>query len=292
MAAAERLMISQSAISTQLKQFERAMGTTLFIRLPRGMTLTPAGHTLVAYADRIFDLSEQALQAVQDVQGLRRGSLLIGASPTIATYFLPSLLVHYQQRFPQIQVQVETHEAGVLDQRLTDGLIDLALRPGDSPVAGARTVMFMKERFLAVASPDHPLTKLKRVPAEALAKAMVTRQLPSATGSLVLGYFMSRRIYTAPLFTFGSIEAVKQAVLAGLGVTILPAMVVSSELSGRRLINLEVDGLPLHRPLYQLSRTGSESKASIAFSCLLKHAVRGTLPKLSNGTRIKRQRKS
>ena len=83
----------------------------------------------------------------------------------------------------------------------------------------------------------------------------------------------------------GSVEAVKQAVIASLGVAILPEMSVAAEISAGRLRLIKVDGLPLHRTLYRIYRNQPQSKAAVAFNCLLKHAVRGTLPKLKNVVR-------
>src|SRR3954447_24232892 len=93
---ANRLMVSQPAVSKQIKQLERALGVVLFDRTRKGVIATAAGELLEDYARRIFALAEEAEQAIDDLAGLRRGTLRIGAAPTLGTYFLPELLVRFR----------------------------------------------------------------------------------------------------------------------------------------------------------------------------------------------------
>src|SRR3954453_17075083 len=86
---ADALMVSQPAVSKQIKELERSLGVVLFERHPKGVRLTDAGELLAGYARRIFSLIDEAERAVDDLQSLRRGKLSIGASPTLGTYFLP-----------------------------------------------------------------------------------------------------------------------------------------------------------------------------------------------------------
>ncbi len=279
-AAAEKLMISQSAISSQLKQLEQTMDSTLFRRQPRGIELTAAGKILAEYARRIFDLVGEAEAAVKDVQGLRRGTLRIGASPVISAYFLPPLLVHFQRRFPHIRLEVEAAEVDVLMQRVQDGLLDLGLGPVVGAAPDVDLEPFMQEKFVAVVGRDHPLARRRSPTAEELARAFVSRQLPSATGSMSLGYFQSRGLSVRPVISLGSVEAVKQAVVAGMGASIMSEMAVGPELANKRIRILRLEGFPLKRTLYCSQRKVAPSKAAIAFRCLLKHAARGTLNQL------------
>ena len=279
-AAGEKLLIGQPAVSAQLKLLERSLGTTLVERLPRGVRLTEAGTVLADYAARIFKLADDATAAVKDLDGLRRGRLIVGASPTIGVYFLPPLLVHFTRRFPGLDLQMEIEESTVLQQRLNDGLLDLALTPTapDSPLLDS--AKFMDDQFVAVAAPDHALSKHRRVSPETLASSFIARALPSRTGSLVASYFTRLGISARPRLSLASIEAVKQAVIAALGVTIISKLAASPELANNRLVALKVPGLPLVTPVFAVRlRNRPPSKAAIAFGCLLRHAVRGTLPK-------------
>ena len=278
-AAAEKLLISQPAVSAQLKQFEQAIGVPLLIRQPRGIEVTAAGGVLADYATRIFMLVDDALIGVRDLQQLKRGSLRIGASPVVGVYFLPPLLLSFQRRFPSIDLQVEIDESDQLEQRVRDGRIDLGLSPTAPVKPGLESTVFMEEKFIAVAAPAHLLAANRRVSVGMMAEHFIARRTPSASGSLALGYFMQQRTSVRPLLSLGSVEAVKQAVLAGLGATIISKMAIESELRDRRLVRLRLAGLPLRRSLHQFGREGPIPRTVTAFRCLLKHAVRGTLPK-------------
>src|SRR5687767_133245 len=122
---AEKLFVSQPAVSKHIRQLERALGVTLFDRTPKGVRLTPAGELLADYARRIFMLAEEAEQAVADLRGLRRGRLAIAASPTLGVYFLPEPLVHFRRTFPNVTVNVEVENSPVLQRRLLDGDVEL-----------------------------------------------------------------------------------------------------------------------------------------------------------------------
>src|SRR5688500_6925781 len=111
---AERLLVSQPAVSKQLKQLEAALKTSLFDRHPRGVRLTDAGRSLAEYATRIFTLCQQAEEAVNDVSALRRGHLRLGASTTIGVYLLPQVLVHFRRRFPGVRLELVLENAAVL----------------------------------------------------------------------------------------------------------------------------------------------------------------------------------
>src|SRR5262245_31457617 len=104
---AETLMVSQPAVSKQIKQLERALGTVVFERTARGVRLTDAGALLATYTRRIFALAAEAEQAIEDLGGLRRGKLVVGASPMLGTYFLPAVLVRFRRRFQAIELSLE-----------------------------------------------------------------------------------------------------------------------------------------------------------------------------------------
>src|SRR5687767_2090471 len=104
---AEKLLVSQPAVSKHIRQLERTLGVTLFDRTPKGVRLTSAGALLADYARRIFSLADEAEQAIADLRGLRRGRLAIAASPTLSVYFLPEVLVRFRRKFPGVMLSVE-----------------------------------------------------------------------------------------------------------------------------------------------------------------------------------------
>ena len=279
---AERLLVSQPAVSKQVMELERAVGVTLLERRPKGVVLTRPGEVLADYARRIFDLAEQAEAAVGDVDALRRGTLRVGASPTIGTYLLPAVLVHFRRRFPGLRTEVEVGSGRLLRERLEEDQLDFALagEPVTSPLLESRP--FANDPLVAIAHPRHPLARRRRVvsPAELLREPLVVVETDAFARRVLESLVPNGLPSPAPALTLDSTEAVKRAVVAGLGVAIVSRLAIETELAAKTLRALTVPRLTATRPLHHVWRAGrEEGKATVAFLCILKHALRGTLPK-------------
>lgn len=272
---AAALMVSQPAVSKQIKLLERSLGTILFERIARGVQLTAGGKLLAEYARRIFALADEAQQAMDDLHALRRGRLAIGASPTIGTYFLPEVLVRFRRRFPAVELSLEIENGQGLQRQLAEGRIDC----GFSEVAPAREELegrpFMKDRLVAIAPRGHALARKKRISLRELCEQpFVVRETGSATKSLVERLLAGRNLSVHPVLSVGSTEAIKRAITVGLGVAIISHLSAAPEISARRLVELRVSDLKLSRPLYHLRLRGRhQSKAVTAFLCLLRHVA-------------------
>ena len=286
---AEKLLVSQPAVSKHVKQLERTLGITLFDRTPRGVRPTPAGALLADYARRIFSLADEAEQAVADLRGLRRGNLAIAASPTLGVYFLPELLVRFRRRFPQVTLGVEVENAAVLQRRLLDGDVELGFSEVRPQRREIEAHVFMHDRLIAVASPNHALARrladvppspkslpgavararrpagpaLRSIPLAELARQpFVVRETGSTTKSMVERALAARGLAVEPVMSLGSTEAIKHAVAAGIGVAIISRLAAGPELATRRLVRLRVTNLALRRPLYRLNLRGRRPSAA------------------------------
>jgi DNA-binding transcriptional LysR family regulator len=278
---AERLMVSQPAVSKQVNELESALRVTLLERHGRGVRLTDAGRLLATYARSIFALADEAEVAMTDVRAMRLGRLAVGATPTIGTYLLPEVLVYFRQRFPGIRVDVETAETDLLRKRLAEDVaLDVALGDELLVFPGMQRRPFMRVQFVAVAPTEHPLSKRRRVSlADLAAQPMVMRESGVAERSLVERHFAESNTSFTTTLTLGTTEAVKRAVRMGLGLAVLPRIAVEGEVSAGRLALLRVQGLALTRPLYEVwNSRRPRGKAAQAFHCVLEHAARGTLP--------------
>jgi DNA-binding transcriptional LysR family regulator len=274
--AAVALGVSQPAVSKQVKLLERTVGAELFERTVRGVRLTAAGEVLADYARRIYGLAREAEQAMDDLQSLRRGRLVIGASPTVGTYLLPELLVRFRQRFPGVHLALEIENGRALQRRLAEGQLDFGLSEVEPQRQELEGRPFLTDRLVAVASRKHPLARAKRVTlARLCAEPFVVRETGSTTKSLVERLLAGRGLSVHPALSVGSTEAIKRAVAAGLGVAIISALAAGPELAARRLVELRVADLKLSRPLYHLRLRGKrQSKAAVAFLCLVDRAAR------------------
>jgi DNA-binding transcriptional LysR family regulator len=260
---AERLMVSQPAVSKQLRQLERSLGASLFDRLPKGVRPTAAGELLAGYARRIFALEAEAAEALAELRGMRRGSISVGASTTIGVYLLPEIFVRYRRAYPDVRMHMEVANSEVIRRRLVEG------DELDSTV-------FLRDELVPIAAPGHPLARRKRpVPAATLCREpFVVRETGSGTKSVVERALAERGLSVTPVMSLGSTEAIKRAVAAGVGVAIVSRLTVQQELQLGRLVVLRVPDLPINRPLHRLTLRGRQpSQAVAAFMKMLAGAL-------------------
>src|SRR5688572_31594617 len=160
--ASDKLMVSQPAVSKQLRSLERQAGTPLFDRLPRGVRPTQAGSLLADYARRIFELAAEAEERLAELRGLERGELRVAASTTIAVYLLPPVFVAFRKAYPGVRLAVDIGNASDVEERLLAGSIDVALSEGEPDAAEFDARPFMTDELIAIAAPSHPLAKAKK----------------------------------------------------------------------------------------------------------------------------------
>jgi DNA-binding transcriptional LysR family regulator len=273
--AADRLMISQPAVSKQLKELERAMGTPLFDRLPRGVRLTEAGTLLAGYARRLFTLAQEAEDAMGELQGLRRGRLRVGASTTIGVYLLPEVFVRFRRVHPGVQLQMEIAASDVLARRLAEGTIDIAYTEGIVVDESIQSRIFMEDRLVAIAPAKHPLARKRRVTARRLCdEPFVVRETGSGTQSLVERALAERGLAVRPAMSLGSTEAIKRAVGSGVGVAIVSELSVALEVRAKKLAVLNLADLRLRRPMHRLeNRHAQPGRSVLEFNRMLDEFV-------------------
>lgn len=285
---AEKLLVSQPAVSKQIKELERAIQTQLFERHARGVRLTDAGTVLADYARRIFGLAAEAEQALNDLSALRRGTLAIGAGTTVGVYLLPRALVHFRRRFPGIQLHLEIGVAATLRRRLEENALDLVLTEGVVESPEVESALFAEDELVAIAPPGHPLAARKSVPLDVLCREpFLTRETGSESKSLVERVLAQRGLSITPVLSLDSTEAIKQGVAAGLGVAIVSRLAVKREIAGKQIAEIRIKGVKLRRPIYHLRPRGRrQSKAAEAFLCIVRHELRGTLEKIMKKNRM------
>ncbi len=168
--AAEKLFVSQSALSQQIQALEQEVGTVLLDRSKRGVRLTAAGVVLQHHAQRVLRELDQASVAMQELEGLQRGELRVGVVQTVNDYLLPSLVTRFNACYPQIKLSVEELSADEIEARLENGDIQVGLgfMPVSTPNIHAEA-LFVEQLVLIVAR-DHPLADRESVPVSALDK--------------------------------------------------------------------------------------------------------------------------
>jgi DNA-binding transcriptional LysR family regulator len=254
-AAAQRLMISQPAVSKQLSVFESTLGVPLLERLPRGVRLTHAGAILADYARRIASLQDQALTAIRDLRTGSLGTLRVGASTTIAVYLLPDLIVTFRRQHPGVQFHLTVANSAAVARAVAEGDLDLGLTEVHHPDPAVDSQVFRHDELVPIAAPSHALARKRSItPAQLCALPFVVRDTGSDTKSFVERALAARGLAITPAMSVGSTEAVKRAVSAGLGVAIVSRLSTDLEIQTHRLKILRVPALNLRRPLHLLTR--------------------------------------
>jgi len=265
--AAGRLLISQPAVSKQLRVLEQSLKTKLFDRHSNGVSLTASGMVLAGYAARIFAMVEDAERGMSDLISLRQGRLAIGAGPTVGVYLLPKAMVRFKREYPGVHLHAETEGPDVLRQRLLDGVIEFAV--SEAPVVSSELVSrhLMDDVLVPVVSSNHALVGKRTVTArEFCRQPFVARQVESTSGSLVERTLQGRGLRVVPVITVGSTEAIKQAVIAGLGVAMVSRLAIQMELAAGLLVELKVKGLAIRYPIHHICRRfRSQSKIAAKF---------------------------
>ncbi|WP_029891108.1 LysR family transcriptional regulator [Polycyclovorans algicola] len=250
---AQRLHISQSAVSKQLGEFERALGVVLFDRLPRGVRLTEAGRLLLGYANRLFAIEAEARSALGDLKQQARGSLTIGASRTIGSYLLPQRLAAFRQRYPAVELSLQVENTHVIERKLLAGEIDIGFTEGVVSSEQLDYSEFAQDELVLIAAPRHPAAKQGSMTLATLQDLrLLMHEIGSGTRAVTELALAEKGLRIRPSMTLASTEAIKHTVAAGAGLAFLSSLSIKTEQRARRLTVLNVDGLRIARALYQV----------------------------------------
>jgi DNA-binding transcriptional LysR family regulator len=250
--AAEQLFMTQPAVTFQIKQLEEHLNTRLFERSHGRIALTPAGELVFSYAEKILTLSEELETRVGELTGAISGPLLLGASTTVAEFYLPQILGEFKAMHPHVQAHMTVANSETIATRVAEHALDVGLIESPSHLNGVHTEVVCEDVLVLICSPKHKLAKAKRVSAaEVAAEQFISREPGSGTRDVADQYFQQNKI--APdainvVMELGSPEAIKGVVETGLGVSILSRATVAKELKLGVLVAVPLDP-PLIRGL-------------------------------------------
>ena len=225
--AAEMLHLAQSAVSTTVAQLEGRHGAKLFSRVGRGIELTQAGQLFLVEARAVLARAEAAEALLADLAGLKRGTLSIQASQTIAGYWLPRRLVDFHRAHPALDIRMTIGNTAEVAKAVLDGVAEIGLIEGEIDEPALRVREVARDQLLVVVGPDHPWAGRDRIGAEDLAQTQwVMRERGSGTRSEFEAALRAAGVDVGALrvaMELPSNEAVRAAVEAGLGATALSA---------------------------------------------------------------------
>ena len=254
--AAEKLYVSQPAVSLQIQNLERQLNTPLFYRDKRQVRLTETGQLLIKYCDRILNLCEETCRALDELHTLQSGTLIIGASQTTGTYLMPRLIGLFRHKYPQITVELQVHSTRKVAWGIANGRIDLAVVGGEVPQELKEVIEIISyaEDELALILPlSHPFSALKSIQKEDLYRLRFIALNTQSTIRNVIETTLNQNGIDSRYFKIemelNSIEAIKNAVQSGLGAAFVSVSAISKELELDMLHWAKIEGVTIKRTL-------------------------------------------
>ena len=281
--AAEELHLTQPAVSMQVRQLEDEVGLRLFEKLGKQISLTEAGREIFHYSRSINRSLQEMEEVVESLKGVRRGSLNVAVASTV-NYLAPRLLAAFHKRYPGIGLRLDVTNRERLVHQLQANTVDLVLmgQPPEAVDVDVVSEAFMDNPLVVIAPPGHPLEGEKQVPFEQLADEVFVMREPGSGTRQAMERFFSE--HGAPIrngMQMTHNEAIKQAVRAGLGLSVVSEHTVELELETGRLVILDVEGFPLERQWHLVYRRGRRlSPAAQAFRQFVLDEAKAIAPPL------------
>lgn len=248
--AARMTGVSQPAISKAVRLLEQQTGAQLLVRSSSGVVLTEVGVLLMEHARALFAEERAAEERLESLRGLRRGVLRVGASTTLAAYFLPPMLGELHRAHPGIDLRLLSANARAIVGAVLEHDVELGLVEG--PVQDGRLEVrpWREDELVVVVAPGHSLAKSRRVTGpQLMEELLLLREEGAGTREVMLSALRRRRWVPRRVFEVNSTEAIKGLVSSGVGWALASARAVRDEVQIGRLKRLEVQDFALRRTL-------------------------------------------
>jgi len=248
--AAEELFLTQPTVSQQMKQLTKAIGVPLYEQIGKRIYLTDAGKAVLDVGRDISQRFNDLEMTLADIKGLKQGNLKLAAITT-AKYFVPRILGTFRQRYPGINISLQIANRQQILDRLANNLDDLYFigQPPEDLEINLRH--FLDNPLVVIAPRNHPLAQEKLISLERLIEEpLIMRESGSGTRMAVESFFAENRLKMRVEMEIGSNEAIKQAIVGGLGLSILSRHSLALEGSQGPLVVLDVEGFPIQKHWY------------------------------------------
>jgi len=246
--AAEELFLTQPAVSNHIKALEEYYQVALFQKVDQKYVLTDPGKILLGYAERVFNVLNEAKRTLDGFNQLDSGSLIIGASSNIGVYVLPKLLGEFKARYPNIEIKVTIGPTYAIESKMLANEVDVGIVEAETRSAEIVDTFHWDEGLSVILSPRHPWAKRKEIePANLADEFFIVGERGSGTRKVMadaLGDIVDK---IKVLLELGSTEAVKKAVEENLGISIVMDSSVTRELKQGTLKNVELSGVKLRK---------------------------------------------
>lgn len=263
--ASEELYLTQPTVSMQMKKLTENVGAPLIEQIGKRIHLTADGQQLAQATREIFAILDRFTMSVAERRGLKQGKLSLMAITT-ASYFAPRLLGEFAKLYPGIDVSLRVTNKEQVLASIADNLDDLYFLGQPPQDIDVIATPIMDNPIVVLAAPDHPLAHARKIPLEQLAKEpWLMRERGSGTRNAIERRFAESGIAVHPRLELGSNEAIKQAILAGLGISALSRHALALNQPDQFAV-LDVEGFPILRHWYAVYPAGRQlSVAARAF---------------------------
>ena len=264
--AAEKLHLTHSAISLQIKQLEEVSGTRLFDRIGKRVFLTEGGETLLIHTRQILQLMRDAHESLMALKGLKGGRISLAVTGN-AEYFAPGLLAEFRKQEAHVRLRLLVDNREEVTRLLVSNEVDLVIMGRPPAHLNVEAVSFSPHPLVLIAGAGHPLAGRDHVSIQELdGEMMIVREAGSGTRLAMETFFRERGVEPRIDMEMGSNEAIKQAVVAGLGIGFISQHILGLEFSTGRLAILKVEGTPVMRRWFLVRQKGKNlSPALCAF---------------------------
>ncbi|KAF3998669.1 LysR family transcriptional regulator [Glaciimonas immobilis] len=273
--AAENLHVTQPAVSMQMRQLEEAIGLPLYEQTGRKIKLTDAGEDFQQYAIGAVAQLKQLEDAMAERRGLKKGRVALAIVST-AKYFVPMLLVLFRKKFPDVQVVLHIHNRESIMNLLARNEIDLVIMGRAPDSIDCTANIFATNPLAVISAPQHPLSRRRNAPISILKDhEFVVREKGSGTRQLMERLFAENNIKPPIVMEMPSNETIKQAVMAGMGLSFLSLRTIRHELASGHLVLLDIEGLPIirHWHVTHLTSKRLSPAASVLKTFLIEEAA-------------------
>ena len=234
--AAELLHLTQPGISKHIKAMEEELGVPLFDRAGRAVSLTQAGEILYQTAKEVIESVAAAEQRIQELAGLRRGRLRVGASFPVGLYVVPRVLAEYRKAYPDIEVKLSISTTANIEAKVLDNKLDFGLVSADVHHPKLTGLVFRTDELMVITPTDHPWNNRRNIRVQDLTgETFIVAARGAGARAVVEERLREKGIVLTNMIDFANAEGVKHAVEAGLGVSIQPRGIVQREIENGSL---------------------------------------------------------
>jgi DNA-binding transcriptional LysR family regulator len=270
--AAQHLRLSQPSVSYQVKELEEALGLPLLDRLGKRVHLTEAGSILYSYTRRTLDVLDEAAVAFEELRGIKRGNLRVGASTTVGIYLLPAALGAFKKLHPGLVISLEIGTRVRVQEQVLSNELDLAVVGPALKDPDLAVLPFVSDELVVVAPAGHALAARRRLALKDLeSQPFVMREPASGSRWSLEKAARKAGAKLSVAMELGSNGAIKHAVESGLGLAVISRYACALELSSKRLVELDIKGFPIRRDWHIVHLRRRRLPASVlAFIAFLK----------------------